>query len=57
MKESNEDLRWKFVMPEGKICMEKGCMDKATRDYNGMDYWVCDYHNEKLNKEFEEDYD
>lgn len=38
------------------ICVEKNCRDKATKDYNGFKYYVCDYHYKKLNDEFDEDY-
>lgn len=39
-----------------KQCSEKGCTEKATKDYNGHRYWVCNYHYEKLNNYFDEEY-
>lgn len=38
------------------ICVEHNCKKFATADYNGHGHWVCDYHNEKLNRDFDEDY-
>lgn len=38
------------------ICKEEGCQEKATTDYNGRKYYVCDYHDRKLNDEFEDEY-
>ena len=37
-------------------CLENNCKEKATKDYNGHEHYVCDYHYEKLNDEFDEDY-
>lgn len=39
------------------ICKEKGCENHATKDYNGHGYYVCDYHYEKLNDYFDEEFD
>jgi len=39
------------------ICMEDNCMNPATKDYNGHGHFVCDRHYEKLNNEFDEEYD
>lgn len=38
-------------------CVEKNCNKFATTDYNGHKHYVCNYHYEKLTREFEEDYD
>ena len=38
-------------------CMEPHCMNPATKDYNGHNHFVCDYHYEKLNDYFDEEYD
>lgn len=37
-------------------CKEENCEEKATKDYNGHKHYVCDFHYDKLNKEFDEDY-
>lgn len=37
-------------------CMEKNCSKFATTDYNGHKHYVCDYHDKKLNDEFDEEY-
>jgi len=37
------------------LCME-GCGKPATKDYNGLFHWVCDYHYDKLNDEFDDEY-
>jgi len=42
------------IPPEGKKCEE--CNNFATKDYNGYEYYVCDYHYNKLNDEFDEEY-
>jgi hypothetical protein len=46
------------VEGEGKhgICKEILCKQPATKDYNGHGYWVCDDHNDKLDREFDEEY-
>jgi hypothetical protein len=41
---------------EHGLCKEKNCENYATKDYNGHDHWVCDYHYNKLNDDFDEDY-
>lgn len=38
-------------------CMEPHCINQATKDYNGHNHFVCDYHYEKLNDYFDEEYD
>lgn len=38
------------------LCKEKNCKNYATKDYNGHDHWVCDYHYTKLNDDFDEEY-
>lgn len=38
------------------ICKERSCNEPATKDYNGHEHWVCDYHYDKLNDEFDEEY-
>lgn len=38
------------------ICKERNCNEPATKDYNGHEHWVCDYHYDKLNDEFDEEY-
>lgn len=38
------------------ICKERNCKEPATKDYNGHEHWVCDYHYDKLNDEFDEEY-
>ena len=43
-------------MEDKGYCSEKNCDEVATIDYNGHKYYVCDYHYEKLNDEFDEDY-
>jgi len=55
-KGSNELKRWTFKLPKGQICMEKNCNELAAFDYNGMGYFVCPRHDEKLNNEFDEEY-
>jgi hypothetical protein len=42
--------------PDLGICKEKNCNDTATADYNGHGHYVCDYHNNKLNDYFDEEY-
>ena len=38
-------------------CMEPHCMNPATKDYNGHNHFVCNYHYEKLSDYFDEEYD
>lgn len=38
------------------LCKEKNCNSYATKDYNGHEHWVCDYHYNRLNNEFDEEY-
>ena len=38
------------------MCKEKNCNKFATKDYNGCGHFVCDYHDEKLNNEFDNEY-
>lgn len=38
------------------ICKERNCNEPATKDYNGHEHWVCNYHYDKLNDEFDEEY-
>ncbi len=38
------------------ICKEKNCEKKAIIDYNGHGHWVCRYHYDKLNDQFDEEY-
>jgi len=38
------------------ICKEKGCNKRATKDYNGHGYWVCDKCFDSLNNYFDENY-
>jgi hypothetical protein len=42
---------------EHGICKESNCKKPATKDYNGHNHWVCDYHYETLTKYFEDNYD
>ena len=37
-------------------CAVKGCVEKATKDYNGHGFLVCDKHYDILNDEFDEEY-
>lgn len=37
-------------------CKERYCPNYATTDYNGHGHYVCEYHDDKLNREFEEEY-
>jgi hypothetical protein len=37
-------------------CTERYCRELATKDYNGCGHYVCDYHFEKLNDYFDEEY-
>ena len=34
------------------FCMERNCSERATIDYNGCYYWVCESHYKKLSKEY-----
>lgn len=38
------------------FCMEEGCIQPAAIDYNDHGHWVCMYHYDKLNDEFDEEY-
>ena len=38
------------------ICIEKGCNNYATKDYNGHGHWVCGKCYNNLNKYFDEEY-
>lgn len=51
----------KNIIQENKIinlgtCKYKNCKNSATTDYNGHKYYVCEYHNEYLNNQFDEEY-
>ena len=46
----------KWIPEVNGNCLEKNCKEKATKDYNQHGHYVCDYHYEKLNDEFDEDY-
>ena len=46
----------KWIPEVNGNCLENNCKEKATKDYNGHEHYVCDYHYEKLNDEFDEDY-
>jgi len=37
-------------------CREKHCNNFATTDYNGHSYFVCESCDDKLNREFEDEY-
>ena len=43
-------------IPKGQICMEEGCHDLATEDYNGHEHFVCSHHDRRLNDYFDEEY-
>lgn len=45
------------AVPDHGMCKEANCKNKATRDYNGYEYWVCKYHYDKLSDYFDEEYD
>ena len=42
--------------PHTRYCMENGCKEEAVIDYNDHGHWVCMYHYDKLNDEFDEEY-
>lgn len=44
-----------FEIPKVKCMESKYCEEKATKRYSG-DHYVCDYHFDKLNDEFDEEY-
>lgn len=54
MKEQEEMLD-NNIKDKG-ICKEKNCKANATADYNGNGHYVCDYHYQKLNDYFDEEY-
>ena len=53
---TREELEAKTIDKGLGKCMEKHCTSFAVVDYNGHGHWVCKYHDDKLNKEFEDEY-
>ena len=48
----------KIIKKEDKtLCMISYCNEKHVIDYNGCNCIVCQLHYDKLNDEFDEEYD
>lgn len=54
-KEGKEPVKPQAPLPELGVCQECGTR-KATTDYNGHQYYVCEPCDNRLNKEFDEEY-
>jgi len=39
------------------LCKHKNCNKFATTDYNGHGHFVCKFHDEVLEREFEDEFD
>lgn len=49
-------MKTEVNIKDDTICMYEGCNDFATKDYNSHEYYVCEHHFDKLNDEFDDEY-